>query len=149
MEIMPIFTLRMYHPETSTPVSDNQFQQMSFYIERDRNPVLYPTIADALRAMEGLEEVDVTVFYELLRASSSIANESRRGLGNVIYTNDAHVVYSQLPEYVTIVFDEDFPGTFLVYEGSSKHMDGAILHTEQGYALHPDYKLQARKINLL
>ena len=133
--------------QSSTP------PELSFYIDPIESPIPYNSFTAALNSVaDDVPVWDVELIFDLLRARSDIAKASRRGLGNFIATNDAHIIFAHdsLKHGVTILCDENFDGTFLIYQGNhNTRIDGAILDYDGTFYVHPDYRTLIRKINFV
>lgn len=122
----------------------------AFTIKKIENPVAYKSVAEALTAMTDVVEVDVENEFDLHRVRLDIARQSRRGMGNVIYSNDAHQLFEEpLTNFNAIEYDIRANGTFLIYRSpGNKSIDGAVLqYGDEEFYIHPDYQNLVRKIN--
>lgn len=109
------------------------------------------TIEEALNSIkDDVETSRVSDRFDILKASSTIVKQSRRGMANTLYWPRNLKRINDIPEqmYETIECSEDLKFPFLAYQGSTS-FDGAILFQDDRYHIHPNHKTLIRRLELI
>lgn len=114
----------------------------------------FNTLNEVIETLENVGNVvnadSKTFLYTLVKTSSLIAKESRRGLGNCILINDSTLLPNEVAERFNIFTDASLDPNYvcIFYKGSHGAIDTPALMVHNKYLMHPNYKNYMKKLKI-